>query len=418
MLTKTITMQAVCGPRLVPGARLGPSWSSLQRRAGQPGGGAASSQRVGRCIRRRRHPPPLVCASAAADFADLRAAAAEAVANAQAKLPKLEKAKRAAEQHREPAAEAERHWQELHGQLTSLQKETASAMKSLREAVVNAAGGEAVATQAMLQRHVAERLSTFRANHGLAGAQVWKEYNPRDLSLHSIPGGKMVYRLAAAELDGERYAVVALGISNPFLFDNLRSLIMHWGVTEGVDAAWAQPPKGWHSSPGVSTPAGERAWETVFGAYTPVLHEEQVLDAAVYSVVLQIPLEGILELHGGVKCVLRRTDHGQPEWIKGGHHNNADFFLDFGPAIKLFERERRKAQAVAIAAARAAARVAALERAGAAQAASKGGVQAPPPVQAKGGRAPVPVPEVIEAPPAGDVFGEGDLEALMNVSYQ
>lgn len=27
---------------------------------------------------------------------------------------------------------------------------------------------------------------------------------------------------------------------------------------------------------------------------------------------------GMLELRGGVKCVLRRTDHGQPEWIKAG----------------------------------------------------------------------------------------------------
>lgn len=30
------------------------------------------------------------------------------------------------------------------------------------------------------------------------------------------------------------------------------------------------------------------------------------------------PPAGMLELRGGVKCVLRRTDHGQPEWIKAG----------------------------------------------------------------------------------------------------
>lgn len=27
---------------------------------------------------------------------------------------------------------------------------------------------------------------------------------------------------------------------------------------------------------------------------------------------------GALEVKGGIKCVLRRTDHGQPEWIKAG----------------------------------------------------------------------------------------------------
>lgn len=26
----------------------------------------------------------------------------------------------------------------------------------------------------------------------------------------------------------------------------------------------------------------------------------------------------VLEMKGGIKCVLRRTDHGQPEWIKAG----------------------------------------------------------------------------------------------------
>lgn len=39
-------------------------------------------------------------------------------------------------------------------------------------------------------------------------------------------------------------------------------------------------------------PAGDRAWDTVLGAYAPVMRGEAVTDAAVYSVVLQIPLEG------------------------------------------------------------------------------------------------------------------------------
>lgn len=305
-------------------------------------------------------------AATTSDFADLRSAATDAVASAQAKLPALEQAKQAAEQHREPAAEAERQWQELHGRLTALQAEAASAMKDLRSGVVATAGTEPVATMAVLRRHVAERLEHFRDSHGLAGVREWRTFRPVDLPLHSIPGGRMAYQLAAVDDDDQRYAVVAVAISNPFLFENLRSLIMHWGVAEGPGSGWTQPPKGWHSSPGVSTPAGDRAWETVFGAFAPVLQGEPLVDATLHSVVLQIPLEGMLELRGGVKCVLRRTDHGQPEWIKAGPHNNGDFFLDFTPAIQMFERRRRAVQAAAIAQAREAARLAALEKAAAA----------------------------------------------------
>ncbi|PSC76234.1 Pyruvate phosphate dikinase,PEP pyruvate-binding [Micractinium conductrix] len=320
----------------------------------------AQPQHAGSCCgrappRHRCHrslaPPP----RAAADFAELRSTAADAVSSAQSKLPALEAAKAAAEEHREPAGEAERRWQELHGQLTTLQKDAVKAQKQLREGVVAAAGGEAVATHALVHCHLSHRLAQFRANHGLAGAQEWKEWRARDLPLNSIPGGKIAYQLAAVEQDGERYAVVALAIASPFLFENLRSLVMHWGCTEGANAGWGQPPKGWHSSPSVSTPAGDRAWETVFGAFAPVIQGETAPDAAVYSVVLQVPLEGFLELRGGVKCVLRRTDHGQPEWIKAGQHNNGDFFLDFAPAIKMFERRRRAVQAAAIAQAREAA---------------------------------------------------------------
>jgi hypothetical protein len=164
-------------------------------------------------------------------------------------------------------------------------------MKALRDGVTSAAGGEAEATHALLERHVAERLEYYRINHNLVTASDWRVgarrthapccsgappvpapvsplhallpdrspqpspqvYAPKDLPLHSIPGGKMMYQLASAEHNGMRYAVVALGIANPFLFDNLRSLLLHWGCSEGASAGWAQPPKGWHTSPGVST---------------------------------------------------------------------------------------------------------------------------------------------------------------------
>lgn len=96
------------------------------------------------------------------------------MSSAQSKLPALEAAKAAAEEHREPAGEAERRWQELHGQLTTLQKDAVKAQKQLREGVVAAAGGEAVATHALVHCHLSHRLAQFRANHGLAGAQEWK----------------------------------------------------------------------------------------------------------------------------------------------------------------------------------------------------------------------------------------------------
>lgn len=45
-------------------------------------------------------------------------------------------------------------------------------------------------------------------------------------------------------------------------------------------------------SPPYLQPAGDRAWETVFGAFAPVLQGEPLVDATLHSVVLQIPLEG------------------------------------------------------------------------------------------------------------------------------
>lgn len=279
---------------------------------------------------------------ATASFEELRTAASEAVASAQSKLPLLEQAKTTAERAKDPAADAERVWQEAHARLTRLQQEANSTIKQLREDVTAAAGGEEGATAALLERHVSERLEHYRVNHNLVASNDWKVYAPRDLPLSSIPGGRMMYQLAAAEVEGAKYAVVALGIANPFLFDNLRSLLLHWGCTEGAHAGWSQPPKGWHTSPGVSTPAGSLAWETVLGAFAPVMQGEPVIDSAAYSVVLQVPLEGSLELRGGIKAVLKRTDGGQPEWIKAGQHNNGDFFLDFQPVINHFERRDRK----------------------------------------------------------------------------
>lgn len=75
----------------------------------------------------------------------------------------------------------------------------------------------------------------------------------------------MLYQLAAAELDGKAHVVAAIGIANPFLFDNLRSLLLHWGCSEGPHAQWAPPPRGWHTSPGVSQ-VRAAAWRACLAA--------------------------------------------------------------------------------------------------------------------------------------------------------
>lgn len=154
-----------------------PGLAPLRQHALTAGHGSGASPASGSFARARRHrlrrAVPVVAATTS-DFADLRAAATEAVSSAQAKLPALEQAKQAAEQHREPAAEAERQWQELHGRLTALQAEAGSALKDLRSGVVATAGTEPVATMAVLRRHVAERLEHFRDSHGLASAREWR----------------------------------------------------------------------------------------------------------------------------------------------------------------------------------------------------------------------------------------------------
>lgn len=62
---------------------------------------------------------------------------------------------------------------------------------------------------------------------------------------------------------------------------------------------------------------------------------------------------GSLAVKGGMKYVLKRTDGGQPEWIKPWH--DSDFWLDFQPAIDYFEYIRQQDQLVGMRAAAAAA---------------------------------------------------------------
>lgn len=134
----------------------GPAGQRWDRASHQQQGGEGRAPPAAR--RRRRS--TVVAARAAADFQQLRNAAQDSVAAAQAKLNALESAQRTAAQAREPAADAERHWQDLHGRLTSLTHEAQEATKSLRTAVTAAAGGEAEATHALLQVWAGARCRT------------------------------------------------------------------------------------------------------------------------------------------------------------------------------------------------------------------------------------------------------------------
>lgn len=138
---------ASCRHALQPLPCSGPAGSRGDRAWRQQAAGDGRAPPA-RCRRRRSG---AVTARAAADFQQLRSAALDSVAAAQAKLSALEAAQRTAAQAREPAADAERHWQDLHGRLASLTQEAQEATKALRTAVTAAAGGEAEATHALLQ---------------------------------------------------------------------------------------------------------------------------------------------------------------------------------------------------------------------------------------------------------------------------
>jgi hypothetical protein len=136
-------------------------------------GRAAPAPLNRRCGRRRLHIVSRT-SSETGNFAELRSTAADAVARAQEKLSALERARRTAEQAKVPAAQAEQHWQELHSRLSQLQHDAHDAMAQLRKGVTSVAGGEAAATQHMLEHHVRYRLQEYHANSNLAHTRDWK----------------------------------------------------------------------------------------------------------------------------------------------------------------------------------------------------------------------------------------------------
>lgn len=290
--------------------------------------------------------PAIVCQQT---FSDVKAAAYESFARARDLLPALEEAQRIAADAREPAAEAERRWQEAHGRLTDVQGRAQAAIQELRSSAEVALGGTDRVVNNMLRHHVQWRMESFRDS--LSDENVvkssWRPGGPPAVcSLAWLPGATMTTRVASVRVrtsdeteDPLHYLVACVAIAMPPLNDSLRSILLHWSLADGPSAGWANfIPQGWHTSPGISHPYGSTAWQTGFAPYAPVIGGNLAPSATVFSVVVQIPMEGFLERSGGLKFVLKRSDGSPPEWIKPG--NNADFWLDFGLAIDDIARER------------------------------------------------------------------------------
>jgi hypothetical protein len=309
--------------------------------------------------RRRATAPPRAESAAAAPYADLKSAASAAHARAAELLPRLEEASAAAERAAGPAAEADARWRDAHARTHEVQAEATELVRALRAGALEALRGGDAAASELLHAHLRARLADYREHLAVAGQlEQWHVWSADVQRLEWLPGAALGHALGAAVVDGRPFAVAAVAVAAPPLDQDLglRSLFLHWGPAEGSGGRWiATVPEGWHTSPSVSQPRGATAWETALALHAPVMSGATggaaggLASAPAFSTVLQIPLEGVFAAGGGVKFVVRRADGGQPEWVKPGH--NADWFVDFSPATRLFAAQRDAAAAAATAAA-------------------------------------------------------------------
>lgn len=282
-------------------------------------------------------------------YHELRSAAEGAYERARSLLPELERAQAIAAEARDPASEAERRWQDAHGRLVAVQGGAHEAIQEVRARALRALGGSDHLIDSMLRHHTAWRVQNFRQKSPSASSDtvIWSECPPNVTPLTWLPGAAMLAHSLIMVKDGFPYLIASIAVATPPFAtsqqDSLRSLLLHWSVADGPGAGWANSiPQGWHTSPGISHPCGSTAWQTHFAPYTPVLghSKEGINGVTVFSVIVQIPMEGFLESRGGLKFVLKRSDGGQPEWIKPA--NNADFWLDFEPSIAALTAIKQK----------------------------------------------------------------------------
>ena len=69
-----------------------------------------------------------------------------------------------------------------------------------------------------------------------------------------------------------------------------------------------------------------KAWQTPFGMYAPVMDGAPVSSCGAHAVVLQLPLDGMLQ-GGGISAVLKRPVGMHPEWLTQQHGCN--LFVSF-----------------------------------------------------------------------------------------
>lgn len=261
-------------------------------------------------------------------------------------LQKLKEARKNATDMDRPAAESEKKWQDADALERDLQDEVNMSLKRLEEScqdllgmgLVDDAGSPG---EDMVLQHMAFRLEQVLEHERAAGkdVQVWKEFegNVAVDALRGLPGGNLGQQIACCCIDERPYLVACVAVAaNPFEEGSPRGLLLHWSVTDRADGEWhTDIPRGWHTFPGISQPCGNRAWETMFGNYSPVLSADGtacVSHISVASVIAMIPMEGFLEQGGGIKFVVKRTDGGGEVWIKS--HAGNDFYLDMGTAIR------------------------------------------------------------------------------------
>eukprot|EP00890_Picochlorum_soloecismus_P003073 jgi/Picsp_1/3767/NSC_06602-R1_expressed protein [Chlorella variabilis] len=256
-------------------------------------------------------------------------------------VDKLEEARQLAEAAKSPAAEAEKKWQEGHSSLRTIQErmmKTSECLRSEMRSVLDLQIPGRMESDSLIQdmilHHLNFRLQEFVQSNKENDVELWRCFDGIVEPTNWMPDGWLGMQSAAGCIDGVPYLVGCISVAMKPLDTSLRSLLLHWSVTDGYHGSWmGSIPTGWHTFPSISQPCGPNAWQTTFSPYCPGIDENMKLSAVcVHSIVLQIPMAGHLLDRGGIKFVLKRADGYQPEWIKPSSHH--DFFLDFSDAIE------------------------------------------------------------------------------------
>lgn len=263
-------------------------------------------------------------------------------------LPALEEAKNVAVSAREPAAKAEREWQDAQNRLSDVHSKSHQRMNDIKSKMqkvlsIRDAGSSGLeVTQDMVLHHMNARMKGYleQQPRRRGKIQISTLFQGIVEPLQWLSGAWVGQQVGLCCVEDKPYLVACVAVSMNPLDDSLRNLVLHWSITDRVDGGWmGSIPIGWHTYPGISQPHGPTAWQTNFGIYCPKLGDgDPPLEAiTLHSIILEIPMEGHLQHQGGLKFVLKRADGGQPEWIKPSNHH--DFYIDFTPAAQYITGE-------------------------------------------------------------------------------